>query len=53
MNEQPIISVEEFRKLAGIASESFSDDEITELIMQLDFMAQLYIKSQKQGEKHS
>lgn len=52
MNEQPIISVEEFRKLTGFASESFSDDEITELIMRLDFMAQLYINSQKLGEKH-
>lgn len=53
MNEQTIISVEEFRKLAGFASDQFSDDEITELIIQLDFMAQLYINSQKQGEKHS
>lgn len=47
MNEQPIISVEEFRELAGVASEQFSDDEITELIIQLDFMAQLFIKSKE------
>lgn len=49
MNEQPIISIEEFRKLTGFASKSFSDEEITELIIQLDFMAQLFIKSKEQS----
>jgi len=49
MNEQTIISIEEFRKLAGHASDQFSDDEIAELIIQLDFMAQLFIKSKEQS----
>lgn len=49
MNEQSIISVEEFRKLTGFASEQFSDEQITELIIQLDFMAQLFIKNKEQA----
>jgi hypothetical protein len=51
--QEPIISVEEFRRLTGLASESYSDEQIEELILQLDFIARLYIKSKKQGEKAS
>jgi hypothetical protein len=44
MNEQIIISIDEFRSIAGIASANFSDTEILEMIRQLDIMAQIYIK---------
>jgi len=53
MQEESIISVEEFRRLTGFASNEYSDEQIEELIIQLDFVAQLYIKSKKQGEKAS
>jgi hypothetical protein len=48
MQEQTIITVEEFRKLAGKEAEQFSDEQIQELIIGLDFMAQLFIKSKEE-----
>ena len=45
MNDQLIITIGEFRKLTGKATEQFTDEQITELIMQLDFMAELFVKS--------
>jgi len=39
-----IISVKEFRKLAGKYADGLSDDMIIDLINDLDFMAELFIK---------
>jgi hypothetical protein len=48
MDEQLIISIKEFRKLAGKKADRFSDEQIVELIIDLDFMAGLFVK---QAEK--
>lgn len=44
MNDQLIISIKEFRKLTGRATQQFSDEQITEFITQLDFIAELFVK---------
>ena len=49
MNEPTIISIDEFRNIAGIASANYSDAEILEMIRQLDIIAQIYIKAAKKG----
>jgi hypothetical protein len=49
MKEEPIISVEMFRKLAGPPAERFSDDEIVELINGLDYMAKLFVKTKEES----
>jgi len=48
MSEDLIISVKEFRKLAGKEVEEFSDEQIKELILDLDFVAGLFVKSKSQ-----
>jgi hypothetical protein len=44
MDEQLIMTIKEFRKLAGKEAARFSDEQIVELIISLDFMAGLYVK---------
>ena len=44
MNEQAIITIEEFRSLTGFASAKISDEQVVKMIRQLDIMAQIYIK---------
>lgn len=52
MNEQNlIISIGEFRKLAGNQASGFSDEEVTSIIEQLDFMAELFIKKTLNNEE--
>lgn len=50
-NASLIMSVKEFRKLVGKEAESFSDDEIIDLISGLDFMAELFIKQGPRKDK--
>lgn len=45
-----IISVSEFRKLTGKMTDGYTDEEVEQYIIQLDFMAELFIK-QKLGGK--
>ena len=44
MNEQQVMTVKEFRSLTGKATAHFSDEKIAELIRQLDFLADMYVK---------
>lgn len=39
-----IITVSEFRKMVGKEAEQYSDEQISKLIVQLDFIAELFIK---------
>jgi len=45
-----IISVAEFRKLTGKATDRFSDEQVTEFITQLDFMAEMFVKTRRKGQ---
>lgn len=55
METKQIISIKEFRKVAGKASDQFSDEQITELIMQLDYLAEIFVNKtlRKQEENDS
>ncbi len=55
MESKQIISIKEFRKIAGKASEQFSDEQISELIMQLDYLAEIFVNKtlRKQEESDS
>lgn len=55
MESKQIISIKEFRKIAGKASEQFSDEQISELIMQLDYLAEIFVNKtlRKQEENDS
>ena len=55
MEMKQIISIKEFRKIAGKASEQFSDEQISELIMQLDYLAEIFVNKtlRKQEESDS
>lgn len=55
MESKQIISTKEFRKIAGKASEQFSDEQISELIMQLDYLAEIFVNKtlRKQEENDS
>lgn len=55
METKQIISIKEFRKIAGKASEQFSDEQISELIMQLDYLAEIFVTKtlRKQEENDS
>ena len=44
MNEQQVMTVKEFRSLTGKATAHFIDEKIAELIRQLDFLADMYVK---------
>ena len=44
VDEKLIISIEDFRRLAGRATAHFSDEQVTEFIRQLDFLADMYVK---------
>jgi hypothetical protein len=44
MDEQLIMTIKEFHKAAGKEAARFSDNQIVELIMDLDFMAKLFIQ---------
>lgn len=51
------ISVSEFRKVTGKATAAFSDKQIEEFIVQLDFMAELFVmqvrgRKEKNNDKH-
>ncbi len=43
METKQIISIKEFRKIAGKASEQFSDEQIMGLILHLDYLADIFI----------
>lgn len=55
METKQIISIKEFRKVAGKASDQFSDEQISELIMQLDYLAEIFVNKtlRKQEEDDS
>lgn len=55
METKQIISIKEFRKIASKASEQFSDEQISELIMQLDYLAEIFVNKtlRKQEENDS
>ena len=52
MDEDLIISIKEFRKLAGKEAARFSDEQIIELIIDFDFMATMFINKEKKGVKN-
>ena len=45
-----IISVKEFRKLAGKGADAFSDEQVSDLIISLDFIAELFIKQSQERD---
>lgn len=47
----PIMTVADFRKVTGKETECFSDKQVAEIIQQLDFMAELFIKRAKAGKE--
>ena len=49
MNSQLIISAQDFRRLTGDATAHFTDKQVEEIIQQLDFLAEMYIR-QVRGE---
>lgn len=53
MDEQLIITIEEFRKRAGKEAAQFSDKQIIELIKDLDFMATMFINEIRRVPKSS
>ncbi len=55
MEMKQVISINEFRRIAGKASEQFSDEQISELIMQLDYLAEIFVNKtlRKQEENDS
>ena len=50
MDSQLIISIKDFRNLTGIDTAQFTDSEVVEIIKQLDFLAEMYIKQAIAGE---
>lgn len=48
MNEQQIMTVREFRSLTGDATAHFTDKQVEEIIQQLDFLAEMYVKQVRQ-----
>ncbi len=51
MQEQPTISVDEFKKLAGKDAEQYSDEQLSEIINQLDVLAMMYINNLKRADR--
>lgn len=49
--EEPTISIEEFRKLSPNESSEYSDEQISEFIDQLDILAGLYINNLKRADE--
>ena len=47
MDEQLIMTIKEFRKLAGKEAVGFSDEQIIELILDIDFIATMFTKELK------
>lgn len=50
--QQPTISVDEFKKLAGKDAEQYSDVQLSEIINQLDVLAMLYINNLKRADSN-
>ena len=50
-NEKLIISIKDFRSLTGETTAHLSDDEVVESIMQLDFLAEMYVKRAIAGKE--
>lgn len=50
-SQEGIINVAEFRRFAGKDADQFSDAQIRELILQLDFLAQQFVKSQRRNKE--
>jgi hypothetical protein len=48
--QQPTMSIEQFRQLAGKEASKFSDEQIIELINQLEILAGLYINNLKRAD---
>lgn len=44
MSEEPIISIEEFRKITGFASNDMDDSLVMDAINRLESLADIYIK---------
>ena len=47
MSDEPIISIEEFRKITGLASEDMDDSAILDAIDRLEALANIYINQTK------
>jgi hypothetical protein len=52
MNDEQVISIDEFRKVAGKDADQYDDVQIKELILHLDFMAQLFNKNQRSKKEN-
>lgn len=50
---QPVMTVKEFRKLAGKSVDQFSDEQVEDMIEQLDLIAGLFIKTIRDDEDKS
>lgn len=44
MSYEPTITIEEFRKITGFASTDMTDSTITDVVSQLELIADIYIK---------
>lgn len=49
-DENLIISIKEFRKLVGKKADQLNDAQVKKVIMDLDFIAKIYINSRKENK---
>lgn len=50
MQEQPTISIDEFKKLAGKDAELYSDEQLSEIINHLEVLAEMFINNSKRAD---
>lgn len=47
MSDEPVINIEEFRKITGIASSEMEDSTVIDVIDRLEALANIYINQTK------
>lgn len=47
MSEEPTISIEEFRKITGFATDDMDDSTVIDVISRLELIANIYINQTK------
>lgn len=53
MSDEPIISIEEFRKITGFSSEDMDDSAVLDAIDRLEALANIYINQTKNAPEES
>lgn len=52
MSTEPTINIEEFRKITGLASTDMEDSTITDVVSQLELIADIYINQTKNADEN-